>query len=211
MQNLDFMGKTVLIAGADCPAGSEICAAFVAAGARVVLCGRDERALREAAAGNPERVDHLVMDLLRPRPCHVFGAGWGTEPLDVLVLLQSLAAPERPGAVIAAIPAFCRAFAQGLGAARSPRVVSVFAAPSQEALAEHRAYDRAMQELPTALEHDLRGAGGNIPVHALRISNAGGLKSVQGLAELARTVLWLCAPQAPAIGGAVWPVRLPCD
>lgn len=203
-----------MIAGADCAFGQAIAWALAHQGARGVLVGGDEAALRQTVQAAPDHLDHLVLDVLRPRACRLLGAEWGDEPLDMLIHVQALSSPGRPGAVIAAIPALTRALVTGLRAADFPRVVIVCVAPFAQAQAEAWAYDRAMQHLPQALQQELAwqdGQPGQGAITAVRVSNASMLQTDRGQASLAQTLLWLCQPQAQTVSGAVLPVDLPCD
>lgn len=211
LQDQRLAGKTALIAGADCAIGHAIAWALAHQGARGVLVGVDEAALRQTVKAAPDHLDHLVLDVLRPRACRLLGAEWGDEPLDVLVHVQALAVPARPGAVIAAIPALTRALVTGLRAADFPRVVIVCVAPPAQAQAEACAYDRAMQHLPQALQQELAWLPGQGAITAVRVSNASMLQTDRGQASLAQTLLWLCQPQAQTVSGAVLPVDLPVD
>ncbi|HKL04892.1 MAG TPA: hypothetical protein VJ929_03655 [Roseovarius sp.] len=214
LQDQRLAGKTALIAGADCAIGHAVAWALAHQGARGVLVGGDEQALRQTVKAAPDHLDHLVLDVLRPRSCRLLGAEWGDEPLDVLIHVQALAVPARPGAVIAAIPALTRALVTGLRAADFPRVVIVCVAPFAQAQAEAWAYDRAMQHLPQALQQEFAwqdGPPGQGAVNAVRVSNVSMLQTQCGQASLAQTLLWLCQPQARTVSGAVLPVDLPCD
>lgn len=210
VQDQRLSGKTALIAGADCALGQALARALAQVGARGVLVGGDEDMLRQTVQAAPDRLDHLVLDVLRPRSCRVLGVEWGDEPLDILVHLQAVTAAARPGAVIAAIPALTRALVSGLRAASCPRVVIVCVAPPAQAAAEASAYHRAMQHLPHALQQELAWPGQGA-VNAVRVSNASGLETGQCQDHLAETLLWLCQPQARTVSGAVLSVDLPCD
>ena len=199
-----------MIAGADCALGQTIACALAHRGVRGVLTGVDEGLLRRAAKAAPDRLDHLVLDVLRSRSIRLLGAEWDAEPLDMLIHLQAVSAAERPGAVIAAIPALTRALVAGLSAAAFPRVVIVCNAPPAQARAEASAYDRAMQHLPQAMQHDMSWPGQGA-VNAVRVSNPSALQTERGQASLAQTVLWLCQPQARPVSGSVLSVDLPCD
>lgn len=200
-----------MIAGADCACGQAIATALTQHGGRGVVVGGDEDALRQTVKAAPNQLDHLALDVLRPRSCRVLGAEWGNEPLDVLIHLQALAVPTRPGAVIAGIPALTRAFVTGLRAVSCPRVLIACVAPSAQAPAEAWAYDSAMQHLPQALQQELAWPPGQGAINVVRVSNASTLQTDRGQACFARTIAWLCQPQARAVSGAVLPVDLPCD
>lgn len=199
-----------MIAGADCAFGQTLAWALARAGVRGILAGVDEGLLRQTVKAAPDHLDHLVLDVLRPRSCRVLGAEWCDEPLDMLIHLQAVSSPGRPGAVIAAIPALTRSLVAGLRAARFARVIVVCGAPPAQAPAEAWAYDRAMQHLPQALQQEL-ALQGQGAVNAVRVTNASGLETDRGQADLAQTVLWLCQPHGQTVSGAVLPVDLPCD
>ncbi|GAW36122.1 hypothetical protein RA2_03190 [Roseovarius sp. A-2] len=162
-----------MIAAAGCDAGRCLAHACAQAGARVVALERDANRARAVARARSDRIETLALDALRPEHCARLGAVWGTTPLDLLLHLQPLRAPRRPGAAIAAIPALSRALLPGLGAGAG-RVIVVFRAPGAGAGAEDLAYDAGLCALAGHMQEEF---GIRVMVNALRLAPVGAERS----------------------------------
>src|SRR6056297_1585156 len=103
-----------MIAAAGCDAGRCLAMACARAGARVVVLEQTASRARAVARARPDTIETLALNALRPDHCARLGAVWDATPLDLLLHLQPLRAPRRPGAAIAAIPALSRALLPGL-------------------------------------------------------------------------------------------------
>jgi hypothetical protein len=165
--------KTVMIAAAGCDAGRCLALGSAQAGARVIALEREATRARAVARARPDRIETLALDALRPEHCERLGAVWGTTPLDLLLHLQPLRAPRRPGAAIAAIPALSRALLPAL-AAGAGRVIVVFRAPTGAARAEDLAYDAGLTALAGHMQEEV---GIRVMVNALRLAPEGAERS----------------------------------
>ncbi|RBI77189.1 hypothetical protein DQW77_01780 [Roseovarius sp. TE539] len=201
-----FDEKVVLIAGAGAPMGAMLAEGYAAAGARVLALDVDEAAAMSAARLHPDRIEPLCLDPLQPHHIRQVGAIWEAEALHVLVHLQSLREPRRPGAVLKAVPAFTRSLQAGLAAARG-RVLSIHEGATPADRPETQAHAAAMSRLTVAMDTTLRAAG--VRVNALELG-----QGPQG-AALAGSVLaaadYLTGPRGRGIGGVVLPVTTPVD
>jgi NAD(P)-dependent dehydrogenase (short-subunit alcohol dehydrogenase family) len=165
--------RTVMIAAAGCDAGRCLAQTCAQAGARVIALEREANRARAVARARPDRIETLALDTLRPEHCQRLGMIWSDTPLDLLLHLQPIRAPRRPGAAIAAIPALSRALLRGLGAGAG-RVIVVFRAPAPGAGPEDLAYDAGMCALAGHMQEEV---GGRAMVNALRLAPEGAERS----------------------------------
>ena len=165
--------KTVMIAAAGCDAGRCLADACAQAGARVVVLEQTASRARAVARAWPDMIETLGLNALRPDHCDRLGAVWDATPLDLLLHLQPIRMPRRPGAAISAIPALSRALLPGL-AAGAGRVIAVFRAPGPGARAEDLAYDAAMCALAGHMQEEF---GNRAMVNALRLAHEGAERS----------------------------------
>lgn len=165
--------KTVMIAAAGCDAGRCLADACAQAGARVVVLEQTASRARAVARARPDRIEALALNAMRPDHCDRLGAVWDATPLDLLLHLQPLRAPRRPGAAIAAIPALSRALLPGLGAGAG-RVIVVFRAPGPGAGAEDLAYDAGLSALAGHMQEEFAM---RVTVNALRLAPEGAERS----------------------------------
>lgn len=164
-----------MIAAAGCDAGRCLARACAQAGARVIVLERDGARALAVARARPDRIETLALDALRPEHCARLGAAWGDTPLDLLLHLQPLRVPRRPGAAISAIPALSRAL---LPALRAGGVIAVFRAPGPGARAEALAYDAALCALAGHMQAEF---GNQTMVNALRLAPEGAERSCGAL------------------------------
>lgn len=201
MPDLEFSGKTVVIAGAGCDVGIALAHGFSRAGARVVLMDRHEAAILEVATLARDRIEPLALDPLRLDLCRRFGEIWADEPLEVLIHLQPLRHPDRLAVAMSCIPALTRDLARALRAGRG-RVLVLFPSPMPLAGIERRLMDEALCALPGML-HDKLGAHG-ICANGLRLP--AGVDDIRSMQDLVSVVMFLCGPRGGAIGGALLPL-----
>jgi len=155
-----------MIAAAGCDAGRCLAMACARAGARVVVLEQTASRARAVARARPDTIETLALNALRPDHCARLGAVWDATPLDLLLHLQPLRAPRRPGAAIAAIPALSRALLPGLEVGAG-RVIAVFRAPRPGGRAEDLAYDAGMCALAGHMQEEF---GTRVMVNALRLA-----------------------------------------
>ena len=86
---MDLAGKTVVVTGASGGIGEPLCAALIAAGARVLAVGRDEAKLRRLAGQHPAgSVSPVVADLATPEGrARVADAARAARPTPSLLVL----------------------------------------------------------------------------------------------------------------------------
>ena len=86
---MDLAGKTVVVTGASGGIGEPLCAALIAAGARVLAVGRDEAKLRHLAGQHPAgSVSRVVADLATPEGrARVVEAARAARPTPSLLVL----------------------------------------------------------------------------------------------------------------------------
>ncbi len=161
-------GPTVLIAGAGCATGLDLAAMLAAKGASVIVLERSDARALALGRLDPARIETLTLDVFRPAACRRLGAIWAETPVDLLLHLQPLREPARPGAAVAAIPALTRALWPGL-ARGAGEVVILACASEADAAPETHAYDAALRALVPLMQAE---AGGRARVNLLRARRA---------------------------------------
>ncbi|MFD4985182.1 SDR family NAD(P)-dependent oxidoreductase [Streptomyces sp. NPDC058374] len=86
-------GRTALVTGGGSGLGAAITAALLADGARVVITGRNERALKETASALGAGVEHRVCDVSRPEEVAALAESLAGEEVSVLVNNAGIAGP----------------------------------------------------------------------------------------------------------------------
>lgn len=191
--------STVLIAGAACSLGAELCHGYAGSGARVVAVDADEPALLDIASAAPHRIDPLALDVMRPDVCRRLGDAWAEEPLNVCVHMAPLRAPARPAAAMAAVEALVAAFSAGLRAGRGRVLILADTGPPDTSVTAEL-LQGALRRLAPALQ--TRYAGGGVVVNAVLLPHA----ATETLPPRAlwQAVAYLTAPGGA--GGAVLPL-----
>ena len=111
-------GKTIIVAGADCAFGREVTRAVSGQGATVLVLDEDDAALLALSRNAPRLIEHLAMPMDSASGIDTLGRIWDAEPIDCLVLLQSLRMARRPGTAVKSMLLLARALQPGLAAAR---------------------------------------------------------------------------------------------
>ena len=201
----DFADKTVVLAAAGCAPGRALALAYADRGARVIVLDREEARAHAIAAENPARIDSLRLDTLHPAACALFARIWEAEPIDVLIHLQPLRQPDRPGAATQAVPALTRALRAGIEAGDG-RVLFLYRAADAAVPAEMRCFALALGHLAKAMQAELGSA---------RLA-VNGLKLDPGLTEddtgpILRPAFFLTGGKGRNTAGTVLPVSAPSD
>lgn len=191
-------GRTVIIAGAGCAAGSVLAHGFAEAGARVVVIDREETAVLPLAASAPDRIDALCLDILRPEMCRQFASIWDTEPLAALIQLQILRHGDRPAMAIRSVAEMARALQPGL-AATGGQILYLCDSEAEDATTQ--SFRGAFERLAPVLQ---RQAAAGVAVTGLALP-PGGLGAV-GEAAFVQLVMALEDLPGAQIGGALLPV-----
>ncbi len=168
-------GRTALVTGAGGPLGRAFSVALAGAGARVVLVGRDERALdgtleRVEAAGGRGRVARA--DVADPASVAALAAGLAGEDIGILVNNAGIAGPVRPLVDIAprewdevfavnvrGVYLVCRAFLPAMLAAGRGDIVNVASVSGKRPLLNRTPYTASKMAL-LGLTRTLAGEAG---------------------------------------------------
>ncbi|MEU1488464.1 SDR family oxidoreductase [Streptomyces sp. NPDC005752] len=89
-------GRTALVSGGGSGLGAAITRSLLSDGARVVITGRNERALRDTASRLGPDVTHRVCDVSRPDEVASLAEGLAGEEISVLVNNAGIAGPVAP-------------------------------------------------------------------------------------------------------------------
>ncbi|WP_394436480.1 SDR family NAD(P)-dependent oxidoreductase [Streptomyces sp. SGAir0957] len=89
-------GRTALVTGGGSGLGAAIARSLLADGARVVITGRNETALKETVAALGPRAGHRVCDVSQPDQVAELAAGLAGEEISVLVNNAGIAGPVAP-------------------------------------------------------------------------------------------------------------------
>ncbi|MFI0241105.1 SDR family NAD(P)-dependent oxidoreductase [Streptomyces sp. NPDC016845] len=89
-------GRTALVTGGGSGLGAAIAHSLVADGARVVITGRNETALKETVSALGPRAEHRVCDVSRPDEVRELAAGLAGEEISILVNNAGIAGPVAP-------------------------------------------------------------------------------------------------------------------
>ncbi|WP_371224456.1 hypothetical protein [Roseovarius sp. 2305UL8-3] len=192
-----FNGKTVVLAGAGCPAGDALASGFASAGARVVAIDRNECRVLDIAARDPERIDPLRLDILDPDQTALFANIWQDEPLNVLIHLQPLRHINDLAKAIPSVLSWNNRLSPGLKAGQS-RVVVLFQDMPDAAKPRQRAFLPALERLARTLQSDFEGTG--VTVNAVRLPAQ---SSATITTNLLRVVTWLTGPPSPHLSGSL--------
>ncbi|WP_297773983.1 hypothetical protein [uncultured Roseovarius sp.] len=207
----DVAGKTIVAAAAGCSAGLVLADGLAGAGGRIVALDRDAGRCHALARLSPERIETLAVDPMQPAGCARLGQLWGNTPIDLLIHLQPLRAPDRLGAVTSAIPALTWALLPGLRAG-SGRVLIVNAVPGSGAGAAERACRLGIDHLAEFMQHETEG---RIATNTLRIVSGGepepDARRVQSAIVSAALFLGFAAPGSRGVQGSTLTVCAACD
>ncbi|WP_397541490.1 hypothetical protein [Roseovarius salis] len=202
-----FADSTVLVAGAACDVGVELCHAFAGAGARVVAVDPDEASVLGLGRHAPDRIDTLALDVMQPVACRRLGNAWADEPLHVLLHLLPLRSLSHPAAAMAAAETLTRALSTGLRAGRGRVLIVAAGAPRDASVTAGLLHD-ATRRLAPALQ--VRHASGGVTVNAILLPGEGA--AVLEPRALWHAVAYLAAPGTARPCGAIVPLAaFPAD
>ncbi|MFG3026403.1 SDR family NAD(P)-dependent oxidoreductase [Streptomyces sp. NPDC048254] len=153
-------GRTALITGGGGPLGRAFALALVDAGARVVLVGRNEQALAEAAAKAGEPARTAVCDVSDPASVRTLARRLGDEDVSLLVNNAGVAGPVRPlvdiepeewddvfAANVRGVYLMCRAFLPPMLAAGRGDIVNVASVSGKRPLLHRTPYTASKMAL----------------------------------------------------------------
>ncbi|MGY4923595.1 SDR family NAD(P)-dependent oxidoreductase [Streptomyces sp. 900105755] len=153
-------GRTALVTGGGGPLGRAFALALADAGARVILVGRNERALAEAAAKTGEAARTAVCDVSDPDSVRALAAGLADEDVSLLVNNAGVAGPVRPlvdiepgewddvfAANVRGVYLMCRAFLPPMLAAGRGDIVNVASVSGKRPLLNRTPYTASKMAL----------------------------------------------------------------
>ncbi|MEV7390754.1 MULTISPECIES: SDR family oxidoreductase [unclassified Streptomyces] len=153
-------GRTALVTGGGGPLGRAFALALADAGARVVLVGRNEQALAEAAAKVGEAARTAVCDVSDPASVRALADGLADEDVSLLVNNAGVAGPVRPlvdiepdewddvfAANVRGVYLMCRAFLPGMLAAGRGDIVNVASVSGKRPLLNRTPYTASKMAL----------------------------------------------------------------
>ncbi|MGW2962444.1 SDR family NAD(P)-dependent oxidoreductase [Streptomyces sp. NPDC001220] len=153
-------GRTALITGGGGPLGRAFALALADAGARVVIVGRNERALAEAAAEVGEAARTAVCDVRDPASVRTLARQLGDEEVSLLVNNAGVAGPVRPlvdvepdewddvfAANVRGVYLMCRAFLPPMLAAGRGDIVNVASVSGKRPLLHRTPYTASKMAL----------------------------------------------------------------
>ncbi|MER5516650.1 SDR family NAD(P)-dependent oxidoreductase [Streptomyces sp. NPDC002763] len=153
-------GRTALITGGGGPLGRAFALALVDAGARVVLVGRNEQALAEAAAKAGDAARTAVCDVSDPASVRTLARRLGDEDVSLLVNNAGVAGPVRPlvdiepdewddvfAANVRGVYLMCRAFLPPMLAAGRGDIVNVASVSGKRPLLHRTPYTASKMAL----------------------------------------------------------------
>ncbi|MFD3583521.1 SDR family NAD(P)-dependent oxidoreductase [Streptomyces sp. NPDC058683] len=153
-------GRTALITGGGGPLGRAFALALADAGARVVLVGRNEQALAEAAAKVGEAARTAVCDVSDPASVRTLARQLGDEDVSLLVNNAGVAGPVRPlvdiepdewddvfAANVRGVYLMCRAFLPPMLAAGRGDIVNVASVSGKRPLLHRTPYTASKMAL----------------------------------------------------------------
>ncbi|WP_406145172.1 SDR family NAD(P)-dependent oxidoreductase [Streptomyces sp. NBC_01012] len=95
-RTVPLAGRTALVTGGGSGLGRAVTGSLLADGARVVITGRNEAALKETAAHFGPRVSYRVCDVSRPDDVEELVRGLAGEEISILVNNAGIAGPVAP-------------------------------------------------------------------------------------------------------------------
>ncbi|MGW7421636.1 SDR family NAD(P)-dependent oxidoreductase [Streptomyces sp. NPDC054813] len=153
-------GRTALITGGGGPLGRAFALALADAGARVVLVGRNEQALAEAAAKVGEAARTAVCDVSDPASVRTLARQLADEEVSLLVNNAGVAGPVRPlvdidphewddvfAANVRGVYLMCRAFLPPMLAAGRGDIVNVASVSGKRPLLHRTPYTASKMAL----------------------------------------------------------------
>lgn len=156
-------GRTALITGGGGPLGRAFALALTATGARVILVGRGEQALADAAAlvlKEGGRARTAVCDVSKPDAVRALAAELGDEDVSLLVNNAGVAGPVRPlvdiepdewddvfAANVRGVYLMCRAFLPPMLEARRGDIVNVASVSGKRPLLNRTPYTASKMAL----------------------------------------------------------------
>ncbi|WP_316767126.1 SDR family NAD(P)-dependent oxidoreductase [Streptomyces sasae] len=153
-------GRTALVTGGGGPLGRAFALALADAGARVVLVGRNEQALAEAAAKVGEAARTAVCDVSDPASVRALADGLADEDVSLLVNNAGVAGPVRPlvdiepdewddvfAANVRGVYLMCRAFLPAMLAAGRGDIVNVASVSGKRPLLNRTPYTASKMAL----------------------------------------------------------------
>ncbi|MCI3279312.1 SDR family NAD(P)-dependent oxidoreductase [Streptomyces cylindrosporus] len=153
-------GRTALVTGGGGPLGRAFALALADAGARVVLVGRNEQALAQAAAKVGDAARTAVCDASDPASVRALAAELADEDVSLLVNNAGVAGPVRPlvdvepdewdevfAVNVRGVYLMCRAFLPPMIAARRGDVVNVASVSGKRPLLNRTPYTASKMAL----------------------------------------------------------------
>ncbi|MEU1340077.1 SDR family NAD(P)-dependent oxidoreductase [Streptomyces sp. NPDC090075] len=153
-------GRTALVTGGGGPLGRAFALALAGAGARVILVGRNEQALAEAAAKVGEAARTAVCDVADPASVRALAGELADEDVSVLVNNAGVAGPVRPlvdiepdewddvfAANVRGVYLVCRAFLPPMLAAGRGDIVNVASVSGKRPLLNRTPYTASKMAL----------------------------------------------------------------
>ncbi|MFG2936886.1 SDR family NAD(P)-dependent oxidoreductase [Streptomyces sp. NPDC048282] len=153
-------GRTALVTGGGGPLGRAFALALAGAGARVILVGRGEQALAEAAAKVGEAARTAVCDVADPASVRALAGELADEDVSVLVNNAGVAGPVRPlvdiepdewddvfAANVRGVYLVCRAFLPPMLAAGRGDIVNVASVSGKRPLLHRTPYTASKMAL----------------------------------------------------------------
>ncbi|MFG3294046.1 SDR family NAD(P)-dependent oxidoreductase [Streptomyces sp. NPDC048179] len=153
-------GRTALVTGGGGPLGRAFALALAGAGARVILVGRNEQALAEAAAKVGEAARTAVCDVADPASVHALAGELADQDVSVLVNNAGVAGPVRPlvdidpdewddvfAANVRGVYLVCRAFLPPMLAAGRGDIVNVASVSGKRPLLNRTPYTASKMAL----------------------------------------------------------------
>ncbi|MFD8719313.1 SDR family NAD(P)-dependent oxidoreductase [Streptomyces sp. NPDC059629] len=153
-------GRTALVTGGGGPLGRAFALALADAGARVLLVGRNEQALAEAAAKVGEAARTAVCDVSDPASVRALADGLAGEDVSLLVNNAGVAGPVRPlvdiepdewddvfAANVRGVYLMCRAFLPAMLAAGRGDIVNVASVSGKRPLLNRTPYSASKMAL----------------------------------------------------------------
>lgn len=195
-----YSDKTVLIVGAGCALGRVLALQLADVGTTVIVLDHDTTHLMQTASYDPTRIETLTIAPQATATIAKLGEIWEDEPIDLLVMLQPLSLPRRPGLAAKSSLLFLDALKLGLARAKGAVVSVIPAAGGDDDPVAQSAY-AAMAQLARAMPRQLRETG----VRANAISASADLCDSDP-EQVADPVLFLGSEGARAINGALLPV-----